>query len=145
MRYDLEIENDHFQLLVGDRVRGPLVDTMELWKEGQEVVSRSRAQELVAIGTARFGGKVRVQVEIAPSEPGRRADWKVLGDFVLDVQSGELLLWAPESHDLNRTPTVPIDPGRYAGRAFSRCTDAVTDEMAHEGPDEYRLVVWRVA
>ena len=23
MRYDIEIENDHFQILVGDRVRGP--------------------------------------------------------------------------------------------------------------------------
>lgn len=145
MRHDIEIENDHFQFLAGDRVRGPLVDTMGLWKDGQEVVAPPGAPELVVIGTARFGGKVRVQVEIASSEPEQQADWSAMGDFVLHVPSGELLLWAPEFPDLKRAPIISIDPGRYAGRAFSRCTGAVADEMAPEGPDEYRLVLWRTA
>ena len=65
-----------------------------------------------------------------------------MGDFVLQVESGELLLWAPEFPDLNRAPVIPLAPGSYLGRAYSRCTDAVTDEMAPEGPDEYRLVLW---
>lgn len=145
MGYNIEIESDHFQVLLGDRERGPLVDTSSLWNEDQNVVAVPGAPELVAIGTARFGGKTRIQVEVASSEPEPQAGWSDMGNFVLDVRSGELLIWAPESPDLQRVPVVTIDPGKYLGRAFSRGTDAVADEMATAGPDEYRIVLWRVA
>jgi hypothetical protein len=147
MRYDLEIENDHYQILMGDRVRGPLVDTVDLWSRNgdQKVAALPGTPELVAIGTARFGGKARVEVEIALSEPGPEVDWSAMGDFLLDVRSGEILFWAPESLDLHRSPMVSTEPGRYLGRAFSRRTDTVADEMAVEGADEYRIVLWRVA
>lgn len=145
MRYNVEIESDHFQVLIGDRVRGPHVDTTDLWHDEQKVVAVLGAPELVAIGTARFGGKTRIQVEVALSEPEPQADWNEMGNFVLALPSGEILFWAPESPDLKRVPGVPVDPGKYLGRAFSRGTGDVVDEMATEGPDEYRIVLWRAA
>lgn len=141
MYYDIEIDSDHFQVFFGDRVYGPKVDTRGLWSSGNQLVSAT--EDVVAIGTARFGGKTRIRVEVGSKEPETEVGWSEMGAFQLNVRSGELLFWAPESLDLTRAPVVPIAPGNYLGRALSWGTETVIDEMAPEGLDIYRLVLWR--
>jgi hypothetical protein len=145
MRYRFEIENDHFQILLGDRVYGPLVDTMHLWDSGGRVAAMPNAPELVGLGTARYGGKTRIEVEITTSPPGPQSGWTSMGELSLYVPSGELVLWGPEALNTDQAPAVTLEPGRYFGSAFSRGTDAVIDEMATEGPDEYVIVLWKAA
>ena len=143
MHYTFDIENDHFQILLGDRDRGPLVDTTQLWGSAGSVAVTPNAPELVGLGTARYGGKTRVHVETSSSPPRPQSGWTEMGKFALYVPSGEIIIWAPESLDLRKMPTVSIERGRYLGFAFSQGTDAVVDEMATDGPDEYRIVLWR--
>ncbi len=144
MRYQFDVEGDHFQILIGDRVRGPLVDTTELWESGGRIAAMLNAPELIGLGTARYGGKTRILVELELPPHGLvTPGWTPMGEFLLHIPSGEILLWGPEAADLGNMSTVRLEPGMYHGRAFSRGTDAVLDEMASEGPDEYRIVLWR--
>jgi hypothetical protein len=143
MRSDLSVETDHFQLLFGDAELGPAVDTTHLWDNVGGVVQLDDAPELAGIATARYGGRTKVQVEIQEKPPAPDPEWTYIGRLRLRIPSGRLVLWGPEALDLRDAPSVNLVPGVYEGRAFSRGVDGVTDEMAEEGPDEYRVALWR--
>ena len=142
-RHQLEVPTDHFQVLVGDAKRGPEVDTTHLWDAGGALVSLKGAPELVGLATVRAGGITRVEVDVLPGPFTVGDKWLDLGGFILSVPSGRIILWGPEVNDLSQAPSLSLPPGRYEGRAFSRGTEAVKDEMAPNGPDEYRIVLWR--
>jgi hypothetical protein len=139
------LDTDHFQFYAGDRENGPYVDISEIWNEGGPVVFVPNQPSLVGIATIRYGGKTRVQVEISQLLPTVDDDWTKLGDFELDLPSGELLLWAPETPDIRRGPSLRVPPRFYHGTAYSRGTSLVLDEMDEEGPDEYRIILYPVA
>ena len=61
MSTEVMVNADHFQVLVGDRDKGPLVDTSELWDSGVAIPSIKGKSELIALPIARFGGSVRVE------------------------------------------------------------------------------------
>lgn len=140
MRYDFEIRTDHFQVLLGDAARGATADTSNLWADAGRGSSVARSRALVAIGTARYGGSTRIRVEVERVEPEPEG-WSEIGRFPLELSSGELSFWSCEVPDA--AFTIRLEPGTYVGRAFSRGTEAVVDEEAEEGPDEYRVVLWR--
>jgi hypothetical protein len=135
------LENDHFQFYAGDRKNGPYVDTSEIWGAGGPFACVSSQPFLVGIGTVRYGGQTRIQVEVAERPVTISDDWTKLGDFDLDLPSGELLLWAPETPDICRSASLRLSPGSYQGMAYCRGTNLVLDEMDEEGPDEYRIVL----
>ena len=138
--HDIEIESDHFQVLVGDAKAGPLVDTSEIWDARGSIGASPGDPTLVAIGTTRFGGRTQLTVTVGddgpPAWPG---DARFLGEFVLDVPSGEILVWAPESDDLSLHPRVQVVPGMYSGIAVGMNLEMVSDEMEQEGLDRYGL------
>jgi hypothetical protein len=146
MSKEVVVKSDHFQILVGDRDKGPLVDTSGLWDSGTAIPSVSGARELIALPIARFGGNVRVEVDVlAGALEVQLPPWESLGRFELDVSSGEVALWGPEMPDMKAAARIEVPNGSYSGEAFSRDTDKLIDELATEGPDRYRLVLWPTA
>lgn len=143
MMREFVVTADHFQVLVGDRERGPLVDTWDLWQHSATHRCVGAARALLAVPTVRYGGEVQVAVElVATRSEAEVGGWDSLGDFELDVSAGELLLWGPELSDLDQGVRTEVPNGSYAGEVFSRDTDQVVDEEATAGPDRYRIVLW---
>jgi hypothetical protein len=139
-----EIDFDHFQFLIGDKTNGPLIDTATLWDTSQLIGSVDHASEIVGISTVRYGGKLKVLVLVSETPEIDCDSWNRIGLFDIDLPSGKLIVWGPETDNLDQSPTVSVPPGRYAGAAYSRGTDDVTDEMENEGPDEYCVVISRI-
>jgi hypothetical protein len=136
--YDIEVQSDHFQVLVGDAKAGPLVDTSGIWNVHGNIGASPGDPTLVAIGTTRFGGRMQLTVIVGDDRPPA-CDARVLGEFVLDVPSGEILFWAPESDDLSLHPRIRVAPGMYSGIAIGMNLELVSDEMEQEGLDRYGL------
>lgn len=140
----VELTTDHFQLLFGDSLEAPFVDTTALWDSPGRVASLSETPELVGLGTVRYGGTTRLTIRVAtlPQEP--LPGWQMMGRFELNVPSGRLVFWGPELEDIDQAPSIDLPIGRYRGMAFSHGTEAVVDEMADEGPDEYLVALWPI-
>jgi hypothetical protein len=138
------VKTDHFQLLLGDGQKGPTVDTSSLWDSGGDVAVLPDARALVGIGTVRYGGSTRVQFEVLPGpSDGGGPGWTLKGTFELQVDSGEVVFWGPEQRDIDSATRVDVPNGHYSGLVMSSGTERVTDEEAVEGPDVYRVVMWR--
>lgn len=145
MPTEIVVDADHFQILVGDSARGPLVDTSALWDSAASIPTVDGAPELIAVPIARFGGTVRVEVDVVAAPPEQESwPWESLGRFRLDVPSGEILLWGPELVDLATAARVKVPKGSYFGEARARDRDQVSDEQSSDGPDRYRLLLWPV-
>ena len=143
MSTEVMVNADHFQVLVGDRDKGPLVDTSELWDSGVAIPSIKGKSELIALPIARFGGSVRVELDVVAGPPDEESSpWESLGRFILDIPSGAIVLWGPELLDLGTAVRVEVPKGTYFGEAFARDRDQVSDEYAADGPDRYRIVLW---
>lgn len=140
--FKVEVATDHFQLLFGDSVEAPRVDTSALWDSPGAVASLHGVPELVGLGLARYGGVARVAVLIVASGLTSVLGWQDLGRFKLSVPSGRLIFWGPEAESLSDAPSVQLPSGEYQGAAFCRGAEAVVDEMAADGPDEYLLALW---
>jgi hypothetical protein len=145
MQQRFEFDTDHFQFFIGDHARGPRTNTEHIWDTSDSVATLRNIPFLVGVATARYGSKTRVVVEIVDKKPSTPdGEWKEMGSFSLQAPSGKLILWAPENVNLSGLPTVTVQPGNYDGLVFSTGTDTVIDEMAPDGPDEYRIVLWRL-
>jgi hypothetical protein len=141
MRTQLDVVTDHFQFFVGDAGRGPAVDTRDLWASGGSVKS---ATGLIAVPTARFGGRTSIEVHLASARLPAEDGWTEVGQFSLAIPSGSLAVWAPEHRDPEKMAKLPVPPGSYSGVAYSRGTESIEDEMATTGGDAYRVVIWPV-
>ncbi len=143
MSTEVIVEADHFQVLIGDRDGGPLIDTSQLWDSDAPIPAIEGAPELIALPIARFGGAVRVEIDVLRGPPERESSpWTSLGRFRLDVPSGEVVLWGPESVDIGAAMRIEVPKGSYSGEAFGLDMDQVENENAADGPDRYRLVLW---
>lgn len=143
MLTELIVRADHFQIFIGDRDRGPLVDTTDLWNSAESIPSVPGAPELIALPLARFGGVVRVELDVLADAPDQQASsWESLGRFKLDVPSGELLFWGPECENPSASLRAQLPSGSYAGEAYACGIDQINDEYAEEGLDRYRLALW---
>lgn len=139
----IELTTDHFQLLFGDSVRSPLVDTTTLWDKPGRVVSLAGFPELVGLGTVRYGGVTRLTVRVVDQEEEAQTDWQLLGRFDVSVPSGRMIFWGPEIQSIREAVSLQLSPGCYRGKAFCRGAEAVVDEMAADGPDEYLIALWK--
>ncbi|MEF2148458.1 hypothetical protein [Aquilutibacter rugosus] len=137
----LDVFADHFQVLMGDSVRAPLVDTTALWDLPGRLGTLKGCSEIVGLGTIRYGGKTGITVRVGDHQELPSPDWLLLGKFDLDVPSGRLIFWGPEIETTVSAPGVDLSPGGYEGTAFSRGEQNVHDEMDSEGPDEYLIVL----
>lgn len=141
--HTIELVTDHFQVLFGDEVRAPLVDTSSLWDVPGRVVYLSGFPELVGLGTVRFGGTTRLTIRIEEHHQAPQLGWQLMGGFEVHVPSGRLIFWGPELEDVGQAHGIELAPGCYQGSAFSRGTEKVLDEMASSGPDEYLIALSR--
>lgn len=141
--HEITLTTDHFQVLFGDSVQAPLVDTTALWEPPGRVIVSSELSELIGLGTVRYGGTTRLRVDIAEAPPDVPPDWQPMGCFDLNIPSGQLIFWGPELADISKAASLRLRPGHYQGAAFSRDTEAVVDEMDPDGPDEYLLILWK--
>lgn len=137
----ISLGTDHFQFYFGDRKRGPYIDTIGLWDKGEKVAYVSGSPELVGVLTARYGGKTTIYFGVGRSTEIASEGWTELGEFTLFVPSGEIIFWGPEMIDVKNCPTIKLSAGRYRGKAYSRGTEKISDEMDEDGPDEYRIAL----
>ena len=140
----VELVSDHFQVLFGDGVQAPHIDTTTLWDASGRIASLEEFPELVGLGTIRYGGVTRLTIRVNEFQDIPAPDWRELGGFEVNVPSGRLIFWAPELENIALAPGFDLPPGLYEGRAFSRGEEGVHDEMASEGPDEYLIVLSRL-
>lgn len=139
----VEVVADHFQVLLGDGVQAPSVDTTTLWDKPGRVACLEGFPELVGLGIIRYGGTIRLKIRFDDHDETTPAGWRALGRFEVNVPSGRLIFWGPELERIESAPGIDIPPGRYEGSAFSRGEERVYDEMASEGPDEYLILLAR--
>ena len=137
----VELVADHFQVLFGDGVQAPLIDTTTLWDAPGRIASLEKFPELVGLGTIRYGGATRLTIRVDEYQEVPAPDWRALGSFEVNVPSGRLIFWAPELENIDLAPGFDLPPGLYEGSAFSRGEEDVHDEMASEGSDEYLIVL----
>src|SRR5690606_13661776 len=137
----LDVVTDHFQLLIGDSVQAPLLDTTALWDSPGRVASLKGSPELVGLGTVRYGGKTRVTLRVGDHLDESLRGWSLLGEFFLSVPSGELILWGPELENIHLASKVSVPKDGYQGAAFVRGAVLVTDEMSPDGSDEYLVTL----
>lgn len=136
-----KLDFDHFQFLVGDKHEGPLVDTTKMWDLSSPIGVVHGIDYIAGISTVRMGGKLSVIVRVTEDHSQKETEWNTLGQFDIDLPSGQMILWAPETFALDDAPVVHVVPDRYHAVAYSRNTEKVNDEMSSEGPDEYCIVI----
>lgn len=141
--HKIELATDHFQILFGDSVEAPLIDTTTLWDSPGCAISSSQLSELIGLGTTRYGGTTRLRVDITETPLETPLGWKSMGCFELNTSSGQVIFWGPELEDITKAASIRLPPGRYQGAAFSRGTEAVVNEMDPDGPDEYLIILGR--
>jgi len=136
-----EVEFDHFQFMIGDKQSAPLVDTSKLWDKGGPIAVLPETQTIVGVATVRFGGKVLVHVAVEEdlSVPG--AKWIEVGPFELFIPSGRVIIFGPESEDLDAYQVLLPTAGKYDGTLYNAGTERVVDEMSPDGEDEYYIVL----
>ena len=135
-----QLHTDHFQFYLEDL--GIEHDTSHLWHDRTEHLLQS-LDGLLAIGTARWGLNTSITIQIQHQAP-QDTDltiWEHIREAHLRTISGNLRLTTPEG-DPHQAPVIPITPGIYMVRVYYGNMSAVSDELAPEGADHYKLIVW---
>ncbi|MFV9502971.1 MAG: hypothetical protein AB4911_00245 [Oscillochloridaceae bacterium umkhey_bin13] len=141
MKYSFTLTTDHFQFFLADE--GYRMDTSTIW--GNEALERQVASgfDLLAVGTARYGGETHVVIDILDAHFEMSAGFLGNGNtYTLHVYSGVLLLFSPES-DIRAVSRINIVPGVYRVIVAFDNLDSVKDEEAFSGEDMYRLALQR--
>ena len=141
--HQFELLTDHFQFLFGDAIEGPRADTTNLWDADGSIGVIEEEPVVIGVATVRHGGRTTVLLGVHESRPAEELGWRSLGEFTLSLPSGKVLLWAPETDDVEASPSLALEPGTYRGVAMVHGDEEVSDEKASEGPDRYKVVLWR--
>lgn len=142
MHVEYIIQVDHFQFYLGDAEVTDVLDYGQLWKEPGPISCISGCLEMVAVRTETGFGSVQVAIEVHERAPEPfRDSWECLGQFQLKVESGRLLITAPETLHHQHIP-VEVLPGSYSGTVYGTGMDDVVDIYAANGPEKYVLVLW---
>ena len=139
MKQRFLVNVDHFQLFIADSALVDDADTGSIWndKPHEMVVSRGG---LVAMAIARFGGAVPVEFLLDEHPDPAHLGWTPIGRFELVVSSGRVALFSPESEP-EQVVQIEARRGVYDGTVSGRGMDAVIDDLATTGPDEYRIAL----
>lgn len=138
MELKFTVQTDHFQFFLADEDYS--TDTSSIWTD--EALDRQIAcdTDLIAVGTARYGGGTNIVIEIqgqgdTSSEIGSPA-------CTINTSSGVLVLFSPES-DFATCPRIPVTPGAYKIFVAFEGLESVRNEEALSGDDQYRVILKR--
>lgn len=134
---------DHAQFFVEDLARSSHGWDLDATYDrlGRDLLAPTPGGFLVA--TARVFGHAEVTVEVRDGAPTDALDgWDHAVECGIVVESGELRLFPPEKTGSDDVPRVPCPPGRYRALVLWGGLAAVLDELAAEGDDHYRIVLW---
>lgn len=136
MELKFTVQTDHFQFFLADEDYS--TDTSSIWTE--EALDRQIAcgADLVAVGTARYGGETSIIIEIQ----GDASSETDLLACIINTASGVLVLFSPES-DFTTCPRIDITPGAYKVFVVFEGLENVRDEEALSGDDQYRVILKR--
>lgn len=141
-RYSFVLETDHFQFYLEDRELGSKTDTTCLWDEVRDTRRVALMPGLLAVRTARFGGRTVINIGVQEHRPTLNLDdWDSVIECGLYLPSGEAVLLSPES-DYKQCPRIQVTPGNYGVLVAFEGVTRVHDEMDMEGPDAYHLNLW---
>lgn len=97
----------------------------------------------VVIHTARYSGRVAVTAEVRPARPAETfAAWDYVIECSLPVPSGVIAFFTLETAYAD-SPRITLEPGVYRMRIYYGNFDSIDDELALEGDDYYRIVLWQ--
>ena len=100
------------------------------------------APGLMAVGTARYGGPTRVEVEIVGSKPNINPDqWDQVLECSLYFPSGKLRLSVPET-GIAAEDEISVAPGIYRAFVLYGSLDSVADNASLMGDDHYKVILW---
>jgi hypothetical protein len=140
MIHEFLITTDHFQFYIEDEKSN--VNTSIIWDKPS--IHRRIAYEdtFIAVQTARYGGVVRVIVEVVDTNPIEQPEfWDLVIECSLSVPSGRLMISSPESSP-SQVSYLVIPAETYRARICYGGQFSVTDELALEGDDFYRIILW---
>ena len=136
------LHTDHFQFYLEDLSIAH--DTSGLWLTPLVDHRLDILDGLLAIGIGRWGLNTTITIELDEQLP-TEADidaWDCVLEASIRTVSGQLSLTTPEGHP-ETAPTFPIMPGWYRTRIYYGQLEDITDELAENGPDLYRLIIWQ--
>lgn len=140
MLVHLELSVDHYQFYLEDETSQ--ADTSEVWNESTSANMLVVAPGLIGIGTARYGGKISVDIEVRDARLDEDfSAWDQVAECSVDVPSGCIVVSSPET-DFSEAPRIYVAPGTYQALIFYGNLDDVYDENALQGDDRYRIVLW---
>ncbi len=128
---------DHHQFYVEDAQLQ--VDTSALWNERAFGDRLDTLPGLVAVGTARYGGSIRVTIELAATRPADLSfdEWDHVVECSLAVQSGDMVLSSPAGPGRQR---FKVPPGMYRVLVLYGGLDTVVSD--YKGDDHYYIILW---
>jgi hypothetical protein len=138
MELKFTVQTDHFQFFLADEDYS--TDTSSIWTD--EALDRQIAcgADLVAVGTARYGGETSIVIEIK-GQGDASSDTDLLA-CTINIVSGVLVLFSPES-DFATCPRLDVTPGAYKVFVAFEGLESVRDEEALSGDDQYRVILKR--
>jgi len=140
-RWAFTIRADHFQFYLEDV--DSQADTGAIWDDDAQARMLAVGPGLLAVGTVRYGGAVRVVVEVRAARPQESfTPWDRVVEASLEAPSGELVLFGPEDAGAAGLPGLRVPPGSYSALVYSGGLATVQDEEARQGDDLYRIVLW---
>jgi len=131
------VEVDHYQFYVENAQLQ--ADTSVLWDERASDDRLDVLPGLVAVGTARYGGSIRVTIELATTRPADLSfdEWDHVVECSLAVQSGDMVLSSPAGPGRQR---FRVSPGMYRVLVLYGGLDTVVSD--YEGDDHYYIILW---
>ena len=139
-RRQLTVPADHFQFYMEDERSS--ADTSTIWDNQRSSDRLATGPGLIAVGTARYGGWVRVEFELRDTPPVETLDqWDHVVGCSVQLPTGRILFRAPVVSGMEQEP-IEIAPGSYQARVCYAGLDTVSDEEAETGDDYYRIVLW---
>lgn len=138
MELKFTVQTDHFQFFLADENYS--TDTSSIWTD--EALERQIAcgVDLVAVGTARYGGETNIIVEVQENDDISTEIHPLA--CRINTISGTLVLFSPES-DFTTCPRIEVIPGQYKVFIVFDGLEDIKDEEELSGDDQYRVILKR--
>jgi len=131
---------DHFQFYLEAEDADP--DFESLWDQRKIAEALATGYGIIAVRTVRYGGETEVALELADARPADALDeWDKVMECSFEVESGSLVLSAPEDGLYEETRTVVL-PGIYRALVYYGNLSLAPGGADAGGQDYYRIVLW---
>lgn len=132
------VNTNHYQFHLKDAASTP--NYSRLWNDHNLPYMLAVAPGIMAVGTARYGGPTRVDIQIVETAPSiDLREWDQAMQCSILFPSGHLHLEVPESGI--SSPEIIVAPGTYQALVLYGNLDSITDNTLLSGEDHYKIIL----